>query len=251
MSNDINKNNFFIYFISKQEWYMKDETAIKELENVLDFRCVFFLSAMVWQGVTLFRAQIETILTRVSKTKCDQQFFLNFFLQKLRLLFFRAKFVCQSESSNRKLSSKCLLFRVYGKGWKFWMPTRKSKENFKNQKGSSIWGEDLVLILVLSLERRSTGPWVSLRLGWPSSFPGQCLGIGIKIHLARSGLRTLFKTRSGQISAVSKTNYRTEKFHSAKPRKDYRIWSTPWSTKKDDFGKRALARRLISTGINY
>lgn len=93
--------------------------------------------------VTLFRAQIDTILIRVSKTKCDQQFFLNFFLTKLRLLFFRTKFVFQSEISNRKLISKCLLFRVYGKGWKFWMPTGKLKENFKNQKGSSDRGEDL------------------------------------------------------------------------------------------------------------
>lgn len=134
---------------------------------------LFFLSAAGLTRVTLFRAQIDTILTRVSKTKCDQQFFSSlFFVIKLRLLFFRAKFVCQSESSNRKLSSKCLLFRVNGKGRKFWMPTRKSKENFKNQKGSSIWGEDLVLILVLSLERRSTGPWVSLRLGWSLFLPG-------------------------------------------------------------------------------
>lgn len=102
----------------------------------------FFSECIGQTRVTLFRAQIDTILTRVSKAKCDQQFFKLNFVTKLRLLFFRAKFVFQSEISNRKLISKCLLFRVHGKGRKFWMPTRKLKENFKNQKGSSTRGED-------------------------------------------------------------------------------------------------------------
>lgn len=40
---------------------------------------LFFLSAAGLTRVTLFRAQIDTILTRVSKTKCDQ-LFLKYFL---------------------------------------------------------------------------------------------------------------------------------------------------------------------------
>lgn len=132
----------------------------------------FFWVHMSDGGSPYFERKLTQFWLGFPKQNAISNFFLTFFVIKLRLLFFRAKFVCQSESSNRKLSSKCLLFRVNGKGWKFWMPTRKSKENFKNQKGSSIWGEDLVLILVLSLERRSTGPWVSLRLGWSLFLPG-------------------------------------------------------------------------------
>lgn len=110
---------------------------------MLDFRCVFFLSVQVWRGSPYFERKLTQFWLGFPNQNAISFFFFTFLIKCCVFYFSDQNLPSRVNISNRKLSSKYLLFRVNGKGRKFWMPTRKLKENFKNQKGSSNWGEDL------------------------------------------------------------------------------------------------------------
>lgn len=96
---------------------MKDETGISNSKMCSIFVARFFSECAGLTRVTLFRTQIERFWLGFPKNAIS---YFILFLNKIASFFiFRSKFVFQSENFESQLSSKYLLFRVYGKGRKF------------------------------------------------------------------------------------------------------------------------------------
>lgn len=155
MSNDINKNNFYLFYFPNRNG-MKDETGISNSKMCSISVVRFFSECAGLTRVTLFRAQIERFWLGFPKNAIS--YFIYLFYKVASFIIFPSKFFFQSENFESQIKLKISPLPRLWKRKKILNANIITKKIPKLKGLFNLGGKIKVLILVLSLERRHHRP---------------------------------------------------------------------------------------------